>query len=120
MPWVALLPALDPTTMGWQARDWYLGSHKAQLFDRNGNAGPTIWLDGRIVGGWAIRDAGEVVTGLLEDVGREAETRHRRGGGSPGRPARSASASRPASRPRTTARCWADGRAHRGDLVRIV
>ena len=25
------------------------------------------------MGGWAIRDAGEVVTGLLEDVGREAE-----------------------------------------------
>ena len=25
-PWVALLPALDPTTMGWQARDWYLGA----------------------------------------------------------------------------------------------
>ena len=72
-PWVALLPALDPTTMGWQARDWYLGGHKAHLFDRNGNAGPTIWADGRIVGGWAIRDGGEVVTGLLEDVGREAE-----------------------------------------------
>ncbi len=70
---MALLPALDPTTMGWQARDWYLGGHKAQLFDRNGNAGPTIWVDGRIVGGWAIRDGGEVVTGLLEDVGREAE-----------------------------------------------
>jgi hypothetical protein len=72
-PWVALLPALDPTTMGWQSRDWYLGGHRAQLFDRNGNAGPTIWLDGRIVGGWAIRDGGEVVTGLLDDVGREAE-----------------------------------------------
>ena len=73
VPWVALLPALDPTTMGWRSRDWYLGGHKAQLFDRNGNAGPTIWADGRIVGGWAIRDGGEVVTGLLEDVGREAE-----------------------------------------------
>lgn len=24
-PWVALLPALDPTTMGWKERDWYLG-----------------------------------------------------------------------------------------------
>jgi hypothetical protein len=72
-PWVALLPALDPTTMGWQARDWYLGGHKARLFDSNGNAGPTIWADGRIVGGWAILDGGQVVTGLLEDVGREAE-----------------------------------------------
>jgi hypothetical protein len=71
-PWVALLPSLDPTTMGWQARDWYLGGHKAALFDTSGNAGPTIWADGRIVGGWAIRPDGEVVTKLLEDVGREA------------------------------------------------
>jgi hypothetical protein len=58
--------------MGWQARDWYLGGHKAALFDTSGNAGPTIWADGRIVGGWAIRPDGEVVTKLLEDVGREA------------------------------------------------
>jgi len=69
--WVALLPALDPTTMGWQARDWYLGDHRAALFDSNGNAGPTIWVDGQIVGGWAIRPSGEVVMKLLEDVGRE-------------------------------------------------
>ena len=69
--WVALLPALDPTTMGWQARDWYLGEHKRALFDTNGNAGPTIWADGRIVGGWAMRASGEVVTKLLEDVGSE-------------------------------------------------
>jgi Winged helix DNA-binding domain len=71
-PWVALLPALDPTTMGWQAREWYLGGHVNALFDRNGNAGPTIWVDGRIVGGWAVRKTGEVVTKLLEDVGRAA------------------------------------------------
>jgi len=24
-PWAALLPALDPTTMGWSERDWYVG-----------------------------------------------------------------------------------------------
>lgn len=71
--WVALLPSLDPTTMGWQARDWYLGPHRPALFDTNGNAGPTIWVDGRIVGGWAVRPAGEVVTRFLEDVGRAAE-----------------------------------------------
>jgi len=71
-PWAALLPPLDPTTMGWQAREWYLGGHKKALFDRNGNAGPTIWVDGRIVGGWAMRSNGEVVTRLLEDVGRAA------------------------------------------------
>jgi hypothetical protein len=73
--WVDLLPALDPTTMGWQRRDWYLGEHRAQLFDANGNAGPTIWVDGRIAGGWAVRANGEVVTRLLEDVGAEAADR---------------------------------------------
>ncbi len=67
--WAALLPALDPTTMGWKGRDWYLGSHGPVLFDRNGNAGPTLWWDGRIVGGWAQRSDGEVVLRLLEDVG---------------------------------------------------
>jgi hypothetical protein len=71
-PWVALLPALDPTTMGWQARDWYLGEHRPRLFDANGNAGPTIWLDGRVVGGWVQRRDGEIAYRLLEDVGRDA------------------------------------------------
>ena len=69
-PWAALLPPLDPTTMGWFERDWYLGPHRQQLFDTNGNAGPTAWWDGRIVGGWRQRENGEVVLQLLEDVGR--------------------------------------------------
>ena len=71
-PWIALLPMLDPTTMGWQQREWYLGPYKSQLFDRAGNAGPTIWCDGRIVGGWRQYDNGEVELQLLEDVGAEA------------------------------------------------
>jgi Winged helix DNA-binding domain len=70
-PWVAFLPSLDPTAMGWQRRDWYLGDHKAQVFDRTGNAGATVWADGRIVGGWAQRASGEVVWRLLEPLGRE-------------------------------------------------
>ena len=70
-PWIALLPALDATTMGWRDRDWYLGPHGPTLFDRNGNAGPTIWADGRIVGGWARRSGGEITVRLLEDVGAE-------------------------------------------------
>jgi hypothetical protein len=69
-PWVALLPSLDPTMMGWKERDWYLGEHGPALFDRNGNAGPTVWVDGRVVGGWAQRRSGDVVYELLEDVGR--------------------------------------------------
>jgi len=66
--WVALLPGLDPTIMGWKERDWYLGPHATRLFDRNGNAGPTVWSDGRIVGGWAQRADGVIDTELLEPV----------------------------------------------------
>lgn len=60
-PWAALLPALDPTTMGWKERGFYLGNHAELLFDTNGNAGPTAWWDGRIVGGWTQREDGTVV-----------------------------------------------------------
>ncbi len=73
VPSAALLPTLDSTTMGWKERDWYLGEHASVLFDSNGNAGPTVWWDGRVVGGWAQRKDGEVVVRLLEDVGRDAE-----------------------------------------------
>jgi Winged helix DNA-binding domain len=72
-PWAALLPPLDPTTMGWHERDWYLGPHRAELFDTSGNAGPTAWWDGRIVGGWSQRETGEVDLQLLEDVGAEGQ-----------------------------------------------
>jgi hypothetical protein len=71
-PWVALLPSLDSTTMGWKERGWYLGEHGPTLFDTNGNAGPTVWCDGRVVGGWAQRPSGEVVFRLLEDIGAAA------------------------------------------------
>lgn len=71
-PWVALLPALDATPMGWAGRDWYLGPHRLPLFDRSGNIGPTVWCDGRIVGGWAQRRSGEVAVRLLQDIGSAA------------------------------------------------
>jgi hypothetical protein len=58
--------------MGWAGRSWYLGPHAGPLFDRSGNIGPTVWCDGRIVGGWAQRRDGEVVVRLLEDIGTEA------------------------------------------------
>ena len=72
-PWIALLPALDAATMGWKERDWYLGGYRSALFDTAGNGGPTIWVDGRIVGGWAQRPTGDIAIHLLEDVGRETE-----------------------------------------------
>jgi len=71
-PWAALLPALDATTMGWKARAWYLGEHGPRLFDANGNAGPTVWWDGRVVGGWAQAPDGEIRIRLLEDPGADA------------------------------------------------
>jgi Winged helix DNA-binding domain len=71
-PFAALLPPLDPTTMGWYERDWYLGPYKEQLFDSTGNGGPTVWWDGRIVGGWRQDDAGAVELQMLEDLGSEA------------------------------------------------
>lgn len=73
-PWVAVLPGLDPTAMGWKERAWYLDANTARrVVDRFGNIGPTIWADGRIVGGWAQRPDGELAVELTTDVG----ARHR-------------------------------------------
>ncbi|WP_436984284.1 winged helix DNA-binding domain-containing protein [Streptomyces sp. enrichment culture] len=74
-PWAALLPALDPTAMGWQGRDWYLAPElRPALFDRSGNVGPTVWWNGRVIGGWAQRADGEIVWRILDEegVGRDA------------------------------------------------
>ncbi len=67
-PWAALLPALDPTTMGWKDRAFHLGEHVDKIFDRNGNGGPTAWWKGRIVGVWCQRDDGSVDVVLAEQV----------------------------------------------------
>ena len=74
-PWVAVLPGLDPTTMGWKQRDWYLPPAAAEAFDRNGNGGPTLWVDGRIVGAWAQMRDGKISTHYFERVaaGRRRE-----------------------------------------------
>lgn len=71
-PAAALLPVLDPTTMGWRDRDFHLHrDHTAHLFDVNGNAGTTAWWDGRVVGCWVQHDD-EVEVRLCEDVGAHA------------------------------------------------
>lgn len=70
--WVALLPGLDSTIMGWKERDWFLGPHAPDLFDRNGNAGPTVWVDGAVVGTWAQDSEGEVIVRMVEEVDLEA------------------------------------------------
>ncbi|WP_042382507.1 winged helix DNA-binding domain-containing protein [Streptacidiphilus melanogenes] len=72
-PRAALLPALDPTAMGWRERSWYTdAAHADRLFDRTGNIGPTVWWDGRVIGGWAQAPDGSVVWRLLEDAGADA------------------------------------------------
>lgn len=79
--WVALLPSLDPTTMGWKDRGWYLDPACADAFDSVGNAGATIWADGRVVGAWSMGvDGGfrshyflEVDAGTRTAVEAEAE-----------------------------------------------
>ncbi|HEY2299576.1 MAG TPA: winged helix DNA-binding domain-containing protein [Jatrophihabitans sp.] len=70
-PNVTLLPALDPTPMGWKHRDWFFGIDRRTVFDRTGNVGPTIWLNGEVVGSWAATANG-VVTALLIDRGHDA------------------------------------------------
>ena len=74
-PWVAVLPGLDPTIMGWKERAWYLPAAAAEAFDRAGNAGATLWVDGRVVGAWAQARDGEVVVHYFEQVaaGRRRE-----------------------------------------------
>ncbi len=71
-PWAALLPGLDSTPMGWRHRDWFLGDHASRLFDRTGNIGPSLWWNGRIVGGWAQDRDGQIVCRFTEDVGVDA------------------------------------------------
>ena len=72
---VALLPGLDSTPMGYKERDWFLGPHQAELFDTNGNIGPSVWLDGQIVGGWAQRPDGTIAVELLSAVPKRAQRR---------------------------------------------
>jgi hypothetical protein len=72
-PWVALLPVLDPTAMGWKERGFYLDpADVPYLVDTNGNIGTTAWWSGRVVGAWVQDEDGVVRTvlrhGLPADV----------------------------------------------------
>lgn len=67
--WAALLPVLDPTTMGWKERSFYLDPALVpQTFDINGNAGTTAWWRGRVVGCWVQDPRGQVVVRPLTDI----------------------------------------------------
>ena len=87
-PVAALLPALDPTPMGWKQREWFLPGDRTALYDTLGNVGPTLWWGGEVVGGWAVRKDG---------IGRDRD---------PGRP-RSVPAPRPSTpRPPPSTLVW--------------
>jgi len=50
---INFLPGLDPYVMGYKLRDRYLDREQYNhVFDRSGNAAPTILVDGRIAGIW--------------------------------------------------------------------
>lgn len=68
---VCFLPALDPYIMGYADRRRFLApEHQDKVLDRAGNALPTVWAGGRVVGAWDQRKSdGGVVYGLFEKVG---------------------------------------------------
>ncbi len=67
-PWIAVLPGLDPTIMGWKQRDWYLPDTSREVFDSAGNGGPSLWVDGRVVGAWAQTKDGTIHVHYFERV----------------------------------------------------
>ncbi len=70
-PTAALLPVLDPTTMGWKERDFYLDpADRPYHYDTAGNGGTTAWWEGRIVGCWVQDQDGRVEVVLRRDPGR--------------------------------------------------
>jgi hypothetical protein len=73
-PVAALLPALDPTPMGWKRRDWLLGIPQHHVIDNRGNIGPTLWWDGEIIGSWAVTSSDQVRTTVLADRGGAARS----------------------------------------------
>jgi len=82
--WAALLPTLDPTSMGWKQRDFYLDpADVPYLVDRAGNIGTTAWWNGHVVGCWVqdddarvkviIRDPSTLPAAALDALESEAE-----------------------------------------------
>lgn len=69
-PWAALLPALDPTALGWKDRTFYLApDFSSAIFDRSGNCGTTAWRNGQIVGAYVLDDAGRIELVVPVDPG---------------------------------------------------
>jgi len=74
-PWAALLPTLDPTTMGWQRRSFHIDADLAgTVYDRAGNGRRTAWCDGRIIGTWTQQQDGTVKVLTATPLGNDATT----------------------------------------------
>ncbi len=65
-----LLPSLDPYIMGYKDRERFLApEHYSKVFDRAGNALPTIWAEGRVVGVWqGKRPLASLTLLLFQDI----------------------------------------------------
>jgi len=70
---IFLLPSLDPYIMGYKDRERFLApEHYSKVFDRAGNALPTIWAEGRVVGVWQEkRPLASLTLLLFEEIGTQ-------------------------------------------------
>lgn len=66
-----LLPSLDPYIMGYKDRERFLApEHYSKVFDRAGNAMPTIWAEGRVVGVWQEKSPkASLILLLFQEIG---------------------------------------------------
>jgi hypothetical protein len=71
-----LLPSLDPYVMGYKDRRRFLDQVRyEQVFDRAGNALPTVWFDGEVIGVWLEDSKKPVIeTFLFEDADKRILT----------------------------------------------
>ncbi len=68
-PAVFFLPGLDPYIMGYRDRRRYLATeHEVHVLTRDGNAVPTVWVNGQVVGVWGQRRDGSLVYDLFGPV----------------------------------------------------
>lgn len=73
-PYVFLLPVLDPYIMGYHDRRRFLApEHKTLVFDYAGNARPTVWAGGRVVGVWREEKMGRPVVSLFATLSVEEQ-----------------------------------------------
>jgi hypothetical protein len=73
-PYAFLLPSLDPFVMGYRDRRRFLAErHRSKIFDRAGNAVPTVWVNGQVVGAWGQQQDGKVIQRFFKQVGAQSQ-----------------------------------------------